>query len=167
MVNGKKSEQPNNPSNPDENLALIGELPSRTGRQLIPQIVLLLIAIGIITMLSTRDNSATLPLSSPDVTQVATNIDGPTLNYQGHNYQFGKLGDVVVIRECDGKNLPWLLRPETGDLFRFDNWASETFVNAILVRTIEGATNLRVISGPLCDQIHVDTTNGPEVVITG
>ena len=76
-------------------------------------------------------------------------------------------GDLVVIRECDGVALPWLLRPSTGELYRFDGWASDQFVDAVLVRSIEGATSLRVVGGAICDHIQVEVSDGSDVVISG
>ena len=63
--------------------------------------------------------------------------------------------------------LPWLLRPSTGELYRFDSWAGDLFVDAILVRKIDGATSMRVIGGLICDHIHVEVADGTEVVISG
>jgi hypothetical protein len=94
-------------------------------------------------------------------------IDGPTIDYQGRQYQLGRIGDLVVVRECDGVVLPWLLRPSTGELYRFDGWASQEFADAIRVREVHGATGLRVVKGALCDQIHVEVADGSEVVISG
>ena len=94
-------------------------------------------------------------------------VDGPTINHRGHQYQLGRTGDLVVIRECDGVALPWLLRPSTGELYRFDGWASGQFVDAVLVRSIEGATSLRVVAGAICDHVHVEVTDGSDVVISG
>ena len=72
-----------------------------------------------------------------------------------------------MVRECDGLALPWLLRPSTGELYRFDSWPNDGFVDAVLVRSIDGTVGLRVVSGVLCDHIHVEVTDGPEVVISG
>ena len=106
----------------------------------------------------------TTPAPAPGIT---VPIDGPPIDYQGRQYQLGRIGDLVVVRKCDGVALPWLLRPSTGELYRFDGWASREFVDAIQVREVHGATGLRVVKGALCDQIHLEVADGSEVVISG
>ena len=152
-------------SEPNEIRALIDEPPTSTAHRIGSQVILLVLAVVLIVVLAVSGDD-TEPAAAPDP-GITVPIDGPTIDYQGRRYQLGRTGDLVVVRKCDGVALPWLLRPSTGELYRFDGWASREFVDAIQVREVHGATGLRVIKGALCDQIHVEVADGSEVVISG
>ena len=61
----------------------------------------------------------------------------------------------MVIRECNGSKLPWLLRVSTGELFRFDSWATVNIKEASLIRQIDGASGVTVTNDPICDQLVI------------
>ena len=152
-------------SEPDPIRVRVAEPPTSTAHRIGSQVILLVLAVILIVVLVVSgDGPEPAPMPAPGIT---VPIDGPTLDYQGRRYQLGRAGDLVVVRECDGVALPWLLRPSTGELYRFDGWASQEFVDAVRVREVHGATGLRVVKGAVCDQIHVEVAGGPEVVISG
>ena len=152
-------------SEPDPIRVLVDEPPTPTAHRIGSQVILLILAMVLIVVLVVSgDDPEPAPPPDPGIT---VPIDGPTLDYQGRRYQLGRAGDLVVVRECDGVVLPWLLRPSTGELYRFDGWASQEFADAIRVREVHGATGLRVVKGAVCDQIHVEVAGGSEVVISG
>lgn len=57
-----------------------------------------------------------------DVVEVA----GSVLSGDGRRWRIGEEGDVVHLGDwdCDGVSTPAVLRPDTGELFVFDRWAS-------------------------------------------
>lgn len=145
--------------------ALVDEVPSSTARRIGAQVVLLVLAVVLIVVLAlSGDDQDRSPASN---SELRVPINGPTIDYQGRQYRLGRAGDLAVVRECDGVTLPWLLRPSTGELYRFDGWAGQKFVDAVRVREIDGATGLRVVTGAVCDQIHIEVADGSEVVISG
>ena len=100
-----------------------------------------------------------------DIKPVIVATNGPVLEYLGNRYQFGRPGDMVVIRVCNGLSLPWLLRASTGELYRFDSWAKERNVETSPIRNIEGATGLSVVKDPVCDQLVIDRSNADPLTL--
>ena len=80
--------------------------------------------------------------------------------------RLGRPGDVVVTGRwgCERATLA-LLRPATGQVFRFDGWARPgVTVTATAVATLPGATQLRAATaGPRCDELDVVDADGREV----
>jgi hypothetical protein len=61
-------------------------------------------------------------------------------------YEIGEPGGSVAVSDwdCDGRATPAVLRPDTGELFVFDTWASSTApATARLVQVVPGARALR------------------------
>ena len=113
----------------------------------------MLLLIGLIIYFTAfSDNEKT-----ESVVEVPTTVseDGPIIEHLGYRYQFGEAGDVVVIRECNGSKLPWLLCVSTGELFRFDSWATVNIKEASLIRQIDGASGVTVTNDPICDQLVI------------
>ena len=81
--------------------------------------------------------------------------------------RIGRPGDVVVTgRWMCGPATPALLRPATGEVFRFDDWARPGHdVSAIAVATVPGATEVRARAAPAtgCDDLEVLRREGPPV----
>ena len=124
-------------SEPDPIRVLVDEPPTSTAHRISSQVILLVLAVVLIVVLVVSgDDPEPNPMRDPGIT---VPIDGPTIDHRGRRYQLGRTGDLVVVRECDGVVLPWLLRPSTGELYRFDGWASREFVDAIQVREVHGA----------------------------
>ena len=96
---------------------------------------------------------------------ITVSEDGPIIEYMGYRYQFGEAGDVVVIRECNGSKLPWLLRVSTGELFRFDSWATVNIKEASLIRQIDGASGITVTNDPVCDQLVVTKLDAEPLIL--
>jgi hypothetical protein len=81
----------------------------------------------------------------------------------------GAPGDVVVVGRwtCAGATLA-LLRPSTGEVFRFEGWATrDRTVRAVAVGTVEGAAGIRPVAGksPGCDDLVVARSARPPVVV--
>src|SRR5205809_6902458 len=79
----------------------------------------------------------------------------------------GQPGDVVVTgRWTCGAATPALLRPATGEVFRFDEWARPGHdVSAVAVATVPGASAVRAREAPAagCDDLEVLRRDGPPV----
>ena len=71
----------------------------------------------------------------------------------------------MVVRECNGTKLPWLLRVSTGELFRFDSWATVNTKEASLVRLIDRASGITVMKDPVCDQLVVNKLNADPLIL--
>jgi hypothetical protein len=81
----------------------------------------------------------------------------------------GAPGDAVALgRWSCGSATVALLRPATGEVFRFEGWASaDRPVDAIRVGTVADAVDIHAVAGATtgCDNISVDRTTGPPVVV--
>lgn len=150
-------------SETNEISALVGELPTWSTKKTVFQIGILLLLIGLIIYFTAfSDNEKT-----ESVVEVPTTVseDGPIIEHLGYRYQFGEAGDVVVVRECNGTKLPWLLRVSTGELFRFDSWAKSNIKEASFIRQIEGASGMAVIKDPVCDQLVINKSNADPLIL--
>ena len=81
----------------------------------------------------------------------------------------GAPGDQVALGRwtCGPVNVA-LLRPTTGEVFRFDGWASSTnTVPAMPLGRVEGAVGLRAAArgGNRCDDLVVTRSSGPPVLL--
>ena len=150
-------------SETNEISALVGELPTWSTKKTVFQISVLLLLIGLIIYFTAfSDNEETEnTLEAP----ITVSEDGPIIEYMGYRYQFGEAGDVVVIRECNGSKLPWLLRVSTGELFRFDSWATVNIKEASLIRQIDGASGITVTNDPVCDQLVVTKLDAEPLIL--
>jgi hypothetical protein len=76
-----------------------------------------------------RGCATTVPNTSPSITAGACTrsapVDGVITN-GGHRFAIGEPGDEVLIGDwtCRGATLPAVIRPATGEVFLFDQWAS-------------------------------------------
>jgi hypothetical protein len=81
----------------------------------------------------------------------------------------GAAGDVVALgRWTCGPVTIALLRPATGEVFRFDGWATAgNAVSPVVVGRVEGAVGLRPAptAGGRCDDIAVTRDSGPPVLL--
>ena len=152
-----------NQSDAEEISALVGELPTWSKRKTASQICILLFLVGLIIYFTTsdRNNNTEDSIEIP----VVVSTEGPIIEHSGYRYQFGEAGDVVVVRECNGTKLPWLLRVSTGELFRFDSWAKGNIKEASLIRQIDGASGITVVKDPVCDQIVVNKSDADPLIL--
>ena len=95
----------------DETSALVGELPTWSIKKLVFQLTLIVVLVIAIIFLVTSSGNEENSISKQKETVVST--DGPIIEHSGYRYQFGEPGDMVVVRECNGMKLPWLLRIST------------------------------------------------------
>lgn len=74
------------------------------------------------TATSTTATSTTAPPTTVAATLAAT--DGQLLRVDGRVYRAGQPGDVLAVHDanCTGRPQVLLLRPATGEVFRFDRW---------------------------------------------
>jgi hypothetical protein len=81
----------------------------------------------------------------------------------------GAPGDRVTTGRwtCGGRLLA-LLRPATGQIFRFDAWASDSQPVATTAGAqVDGAVGLQAVPGAIggCDDLAVSRSQGPPVVV--
>lgn len=83
--------------------------------------------------------------------------------------KLGAPGDQVVLgRWMCGAPTVALLRPATGEVFRFDGWATQgNSVSAVALGRVEGAASLRAAArdGGRCDDVAVSRDGGPPVLL--
>lgn len=80
-----------------------------------------------------------------------TRIDGTTVVVDGTRYRIGAPGDAVAVGDwdCDGTATALTLRPSTGELFDFPEWATPGKpTTARLYDIVPGARSLRPPDGP-------------------
>ena len=147
----------------DETSALVGELPTWSIKKLVFQLTLIVVLVIAIIFLVTSSGNEENSISKQKETVVST--DGPIIEHSGYRYQFGEPGDMVVVRECNGMKLPWLLRISTGELFRFDTWAKNNVAEASLVRRIDGSSGISIMKDPTCDQLVISKSNGNPLIV--
>jgi len=101
----------------------------------------------------------------------AISVEGTVVTTDAGRFQVGEDGDEVVLGDwdCDGSSTPALLRPDTGDVFVFERWASqEDEVSTTAVQQVDGATDLRVDRTGGCDRLVVTAAGGEvEVDVDG
>jgi len=159
----RMNESLKNQSDADEISALVGELPTWSKKKTAFQIGILLFLVGLIIYFTTsdRNNNTEDSIEIP----VVVSTEGPIIEHSGYRYQFGEAGDVVVVRECNGTKLPWLLRVSTGELFRFDSWAKSNIKEASLIRQIDGSSGIAVIKDPVCDQLVINKSDADPLIL--
>lgn len=81
----------------------------------------------------------------------------------------GLPGDRLTLgRWTCGAVTAALLRPATGEVFRFDGWATQgNSVAAVMLTRVEGAVDLRAAPRPdgRCDDLAIDRQTGPPVLV--
>ena len=80
----------------------------------------------------------------------------------------GQPGDVIAVGdwECDGRAAPALLRPATGDVFVFPDWAEDEPVTVEARDRLPGAVAIR--GEPAdggCDDLVVDLGSGATATV--
>jgi hypothetical protein len=73
-------------------------------------------------------------------------IKGTTVLVGSRRYEVGQQGDVVVLGDwdCDRTATPAVLRPDTGEVFVFDEWASSDDVEIPAIARVGEAVDLVV-----------------------
>src|SRR5581483_3612976 len=81
----------------------------------------------------------------------------------------GSAGDQIALgRWTCGGAIVALLRPSTGEVFRFDGWATQdSSVSGIAAGRVEGAVRLEAAprNGDRCDDLVVVRSSGPPVLL--
>ena len=80
-------------------------------------------------------------------------------------WEVGKEGDAIVVGDwnCDRRPTPAVLRPSTGLIAVFDQWAEDAPEPARPISTIEGASGIRPTGR--CGELAVRTSEGSEQVV--
>jgi hypothetical protein len=96
-------------------------------------------------------------------------LDAGVLVAGARRMRVGAPGDEVAVGRwtCSGATAA-LLRPATGEVFRFDGWATpDRAVTAMRVATVEGAVGIEAVAAtrPGCDDLGVVRTTGPPIVV--
>jgi predicted nucleotidyltransferase len=89
--------------------------------------------------------------------------------FGGRRMSIGAPGDAIALGRwnCASATVA-VLRPATGEVFRFEGWASAGRpVDALPVGAVEGAVGVHAVAGarPGCDDIAVARATGPPVVV--
>jgi len=97
---------------------------------------------------------------------VGADFTAGVLTVDGARYRVGQAGDAVAIGDwaCSGRPTPVILRPSSGELFAFDDWAQPGHdVTARLLGRVEHATEVRAtpIGGSGCHELEVLRIEGP------
>lgn len=112
------------------------------------------------------------PASAPVATRVwpeePLEVRDGVVSVDGARYAVGAPGDAVVAGDwaCTGRRTLALLRPGTGEVFAFDEWATEAEeAVARPVGRVDGANGLRAADtdGDGCHDLRVQRVGGPEV----
>lgn len=95
-------------------------------------------------------------------------VDGRTIRLGRSRFQVGSPGDVARLGDwdCDGRATVLLLRPSTGELFEFREWAAPgapVAVNPAAV--VAGARTLPPPGSAACPEPAVHTDDGTDVVV--
>jgi hypothetical protein len=101
---------------------------------------------------------------SPELDLTYAYADG-VLERDHVRWSVGMAGDVVTIGDwdCDGEPTPALLRPATGSVYEFGEWATtDTDVDGRLVGTAADAAALdrADVDGDGCDDLVLTDDNG-------
>lgn len=118
---------------------------------------------------STSPPGGAMPaVSSSGAPSPSSSGGSTTIVRAGRSYELGAPGDVVTVIDprCDGRELAVLLRPASGELFAFDDWATRTAtVIGRPVGRFPGAIALGTAAGPACPQLVVRLVDGSEIEI--
>ena len=85
------------------------------------------------------------------------------VEHAGRRYSVGRPGDVVVLGDwnCDDVSTPAVLRPETGEVARFDEWPEPDGTIATTAGwVIDGAREISAQTSAGCDQLRVHDAVG-------
>lgn len=145
-----------------------GTAPSRSVAALVGGAValgLVSLVLGSLTQDPDETHAAPLttapPTTVPPTTAAAT--DGQLLRVDGRVYRAGEPGDVLAIHDanCTGRPQVLLLRPGTGEVFRFDRWPeADQPVRARLQLIAPGAERLDTVRRDGCVSARLVHTDG-------
>lgn len=109
--------------------------------------------------------TATVAAPTTTTTVEATGpIAGNVVERAGERWSVGEPGDVVVLGDwdCDGVDVPAVLRPATGEVWLFDGWAEQP---AVRLATVTGATTARARAVGRCDRLEVLDASGQSTAV--
>lgn len=106
-----------------------------------------------------------------DGCEEAVSYAGGILTAGSLQVRVGLAGDRLTLgRWTCGPVTAALLRPSTGEVFRFDGWATQgNTLSAVAVGRVEDAVDVRAAPRPggQCDDLAVDRQTGPPVLVPG
>lgn len=111
-------------------------------------------------------------LAGPDLDQdgcpEAIVMDGRTATIGAVAIVLGQEGDLVAVGDsnCDGVATPVLLRPATGEVFRFDQWTTQDPVVINASTVVIGGASITAAPGD-CPEIVVRTKDGRDITVAG
>jgi hypothetical protein len=92
-------------------------------------------------------------------------VDGATVTAGEARWTLGQAGDQITLGDwdCDGSASAALLRPPTGDVFLFPDWArSGAPVSVTPIQRVAEAVGIHTEPGDApCDRLVVDVASGP------
>ena len=102
--------------------------------------------------------------------RLALDVAGGVVTVDGVRYAVGEPGDAVVAGDwaCTGERTVALLRPDSGEVFAFDEWARPgADVTARPLGVVAGGVTLRVTDadGDGCDDLEVERSGGSPVAV--
>lgn len=100
--------------------------------------------------------------------QRRVSVHGNVVERDGRRWAVGRPGDLVVTGawRCDGRQLPALLRPQTGRVWVFTSWPTGAApVIAHAATDVPGAVRLRVERGAGCEHLGVVDDQGRTTVV--
>jgi hypothetical protein len=103
--------------------------------------------------------------------QLAVSHAGGVIDAAGAQWQVGRADDQVVEGDwdCDGRATLALLRPATGDVYRFDAWSSaDADLRGTPIGRVPGARALRAgdLDADRCDELLAEGADGTTTVLT-
>ncbi len=114
--------------------------------------------------------TSTTVSTSATTTAPTTAAAAPVVEHDGRRYQVGEPGDVIAVGPwlCDGRDLVAVLRPATGAIHVFRDWAAQGgSLDATLSTTVSRARSLApAAEGPGCAGLVVTTASGTTVALT-
>ncbi len=149
--------------------------PRRLGRVIAGGLLLVAIT-GLAGLGASRLRPTPPPLASAAPTPPAEAPD-PGLDYvdgvlrdEDEAWAVGTVGDVVTVGDwdCDGNPTLALLRPSTGALYTFIEWATASAdVVADRLEVVDGATGLEAadVDGDGCDDLVVERAGSEPVIV--
>jgi len=140
---------------------------------------IVLTAVGLWAQLPRPTPSATSAALEPVASTASTRHAAPSMTPSrpggvietaGARWQIGSPDDQVLQGDwdCDGRATLALLRPTTGDIYRFDAWsAPDADVRGTPVARVPGARSLRSgdLDGDRCDDLLVEAADGTTTAI--
>ena len=134
----------------------------------------MLIVLGLAAMRGSSGAAPPLAVAEPTIVSPAPLLTptttGGTIVVGEHHYAIGEPDDVVVVGDwdCDGRATAAVLRPSTGNVFRFDGWATTNVdISVTPSATVPGAVGLHAVRGADgCDRLVARLADGTEKAVT-